>query len=127
MYKFSRKIDGDPVTASEGVTQVQQLPDFTKESKYVRITLSANGQHSIVLPANAVGFEIDTALDDILMTVDDAGSSGIASKVTSQSITESDFAPGMLAPTGRNSFTVGSKKTLYMRSATGGDVNIYAF
>lgn len=127
MYRFSRKIDGDPITADEGVTQVQQLPDFTKESKYVRITLSADAQHSIVLPANAVGFEIDTALDDILMTVDDAGSSGLASKVTSQSITESDFAPGMLAPTGRNSFTVGSNKTLYMRSATGGDVNIYAF
>tara|TARA_Y100001973_G_C5093208_1_gene278631 strand:- start:173 stop:556 length:384 start_codon:yes stop_codon:yes gene_type:complete len=127
MYNFTRTIDGDPITAHEGVTQVQSLPDFTKESKYVRITLSAGGQHSIVLPENSVGFEIDTDLDDILMTIDDAGSSGIASKLTATSITESDFSPGMLAPVDRKSFTVGSNKTLYMRSATGGDVNIYTF
>ena len=49
MYNFTRKIDGDPITAHEGVTQVQSLPDFTKESKYVRITLQANAQHSIAV------------------------------------------------------------------------------
>tara|TARA_R110000824_G_scaffold205274_2_gene390040 strand:- start:2895 stop:3281 length:387 start_codon:yes stop_codon:yes gene_type:complete len=128
MYKFSRTIDGQHITPlADGVTQVQALPDFTVESKYVRITLQAGTQHSITLPANTVGFEIDTDLDDILLTVDDAGQSGIASKLTATTITESNFSPGMLAPSDRKSFTVGNNKTLYMRSAAGGDVNIYAF
>lgn len=128
MYRFKRTIDGSTITPlDDGVTQVQALPDFTVESKYIRITLTAGAEHSITLPANSVGFEIDTDLDDIVMNINLATYTHIASKVTATTITESNFSSGMIAPSDRKSFTVGNNKTLYMRSAAGGDVNIYAF
>ena len=83
MYKFSRTIDGKTIEPlDDGVTQIQSLPDFTEESKYIRITLGANTEHSITLPTNAVGFEIDTDLDDIVMNVNLASYTFIANKVT---------------------------------------------
>tara|TARA_X000001382_G_C3150869_1_gene172929 strand:+ start:244 stop:630 length:387 start_codon:yes stop_codon:yes gene_type:complete len=128
MYKFSRTIDGKTIEPlDDGVTQIQSLPDFTEESKYIRITLGANTEHSITLPTNAVGFEIDTDLDDIVMNVNLASYTFIANKVTATTITESNFSSGMIAPQDRRSFTVGNNKTIYMRSATGGDVNLHTF
>jgi hypothetical protein len=128
MYRFSRTIDGKTITPlDDGVTQIQSLPDFTVESKYIRITLTAGAEHSITLPANAVGFEIDTELNDVVMNVNLATYTHIASKVTATTITETNFSSGMIAPTDRKSFTVGSNKTIYMRSVVGGDVNLYAF
>ena len=128
MYKFRKTIDRDDITPlDDGVTQTQSLPDFTEESKYIRITLGANTEHSITLPENAVGFEIDTDLDEIVMNVNLASYTFIANKVTATTITESNFSSGMIAPTDRRSFTVGNYKTIYMRSATGGDVNLHTF
>lgn len=128
MFSFNRKIDRQNISPmNEGVTQTQSLPDFTEESKYIRITLGANTEHSITLPENAVGFEIDTDLDDIVMNVNLANYTFIANKVTATTITESNFSSGMIAPTDRRSFTIGRFKTIYMRSATGGDVNLHTF
>lgn len=128
MYKFRKTIDRDDITPlDDGVTQTQSLPDFTEESKYIRITLGANTEHSITLPSNATGFEIDTDLDDIVMNVNLASYTFMANKVTATTITESNFSSGMIAPTDRRSFTVGNYKTIYMRSATGGDVNLHTF
>ena len=128
MFSFKRIIDRKEISpTNEGVTQTQSLPDFTEESKYIRITLGANTEHSVTLPTNEVGFEIDTDLDDIVMNVNLQSYTFIASKVTATTITEAQFTSGMMAPQDRRSFTVGRFKTIYMRSATGGDVNLHTF
>lgn len=125
MYNFTRKIDGDPITADEGVTQVAPLPDFSSESKYVKITLSANTETNITLPDDVVGFEIDTQLTDLI--IDWQGATGIPNRLTATTITAGNFTPGIIAPTERRSFTVGSLKKIYLLSPTAGDVNIYVF
>ena len=126
MYRFSKTIDGSTITPlDDGVTQTQALPDFTKESKYVRLTIGADNETSVTLPANTTGFEVDTDLDDLVMNYQ--GSIAIGSKETTDSVLESHFQPGVIAPLDRKSFTIGSTKKIYLKSATGGDVNIYTF
>ena len=126
MYKFSKTIDGSTITPlDDGVTQTQALPDFTEESKYVRLTIGADNETSVTLPANSTGFEVDTDLDDLVINYQ--GSISIGSKETTDTILESHFQPGVIAPLDRKSFTIGSTKKIYLKSATGGDVNIYTF
>ena len=126
MYRFSKTIDGSTITPlDDGVTQTQALPDFTEESKYVRLTIGADNETSVTLPANTTGFEVDTDLDDLVMNYQ--GSIAIGSKETTDSVLESHFQPGVIAPLDRKSFTIGSTKKIYLKSATGGDVNIYTF
>tara|TARA_R100000458_G_C8258895_1_gene234623 strand:+ start:574 stop:954 length:381 start_codon:yes stop_codon:yes gene_type:complete len=126
MYKFSKTIDGSTITPlDDGVTQTQALPDFTEESKYVRLTIGSNNETSVTLPANSTGFEVDTDLDDLVINYQ--GSISIGSKETTDTILESHFQPGVIAPLDRKSFTIGSTKKIYLKSATGGDVNIYTF
>jgi hypothetical protein len=126
MYKFSKTIDGSTITPlDDGVTQTQALPDFTEESKYVRLTIGADNETSVTLPANSTGFEVDTDLDDLVINY--TGSITIGSKETTDTVLESHFKPGVIAPLDRKSFTIGSTKKIYLKSATGGDVNIYTF
>ena len=126
MYRFKKEIDGSSIEPlDDGVTQTQALPDFTKESKYVRLTIGANNETSVTLPANTTGFEVDTDLDDLVMNYE--GAITIGSKETDDSVLEGDFQPGVIAPLDRKSFTIGSTKKIYLKSATGGDVNIYTF
>ena len=126
MYRFTRTIDGQQIEPLDvGVTQTQPLPDFTKESKYVRLTIGANNETSVTLPPNTTGFEVDTDLDDLVINYQ--GSISIGSKETTDSVLESHFQPGIIAPLDRKSFTIGATKKIYLKSATGGDVNIYTF
>jgi len=126
MYRFSKTIDGSTITPlDDGVTQTQALPDFTEESKYVRLTIGAGNETNVTLPANTTGFEVDTDLDDLVMNYE--GAITIGSKETDDSVLEGDFQPGVIAPLDRKSFTIGSTKKIYLKSATGGDVNIYTF
>lgn len=126
MYSFSRKIDGKTISPiNEGVTQVAPLPDFTSESKYVKITLSANTETNITLPDGIIGFEVDTQLTDLI--IDWQGATGIPNRLTATTITAGNFSPGIVAPTERRSFTVGSLRKIYLLSPDAGDVNIYVF
>jgi hypothetical protein len=126
MYRFKKEIDGSSIEPlDDGVTQTQALPDFTEESKYVRLTIGSNNETSVALPANSTGFEVDTDLDDLVINYQ--GSISIGSKETTDTILESHFQPGVIAPLDRKSFTIGSTKKIYLKSATGGDVNIYTF
>jgi hypothetical protein len=126
MYRFSRTIDGDTIEPlDDGVTQTQALPDFTTESKYVRLTIGADNETSVTLPPNTTGFEVDTDLSDLVINYQ--GSISIPAKQTDDSILESHFQPGVIAPLDRKSFTIGATKKIYLKSATGGDVNIYTF
>jgi len=68
---------------------------------------------------------VDTDLDDLVMNYE--GAITIGSKETDDSVLEGDFQPGVIAPLDRKSFTIGSTKKIYLKSATGGDVNIYTF
>lgn len=126
MYRFKKEIDGSSIEPlDDGVTQTQALPDFTEESKYVRLTIGSNNETSVTLPANSTGFEVDTDLDDLVINYQ--GSISIGSKETTDAVLESHFQPGVIAPLDRKSFTIGSTKKIYLKSATGGDVNIYTF
>ena len=125
MYNFTRTIDGDPITANEGVTQVAPLPDFSSESKYVKITVGANTESNVTFPDNVVGFEIETQLTDLI--IDWQGATGIPNRLTATTITAGNFSPGIIAPTERRSFTVDRLKKIYLYSPTAGDVNIYVF
>ena len=126
MYKFSRTIDGKTIEPlNDGVTQVAPLPDFTSESKYVKITVGANTESNVTLPDGCIGFEIETQLTDLI--IDWQGATGIPNRLSATTITASNFSPGIIAPTERRSFTVGSLKKIYLYSPTAGDVNIYVF
>ncbi len=47
MYRFKKEIDGSSIEPlDDGVTQTQALPDFTEESKYVRLTIGSNNPTS---------------------------------------------------------------------------------
>ena len=126
MYSFSRKIDGKTIAPiNEGVTQVAPLPDFTSESKYVKLTLQANVETNITLPDGVIGFEIDTQLTDLI--IDWQGATGIPNRLTATTISAGNFNPGIIAPSERRSFTVGALRVIYLLSPDAGDVNIYVF
>jgi len=126
MYSFSRKIDGKTIAPiNEGVTQVAPLPDFTSESKYVKLTLQANVETNITLPDGVIGFEIDTQLTDLI--IDWQGATGIPNRLTATTISANSFNPGIIAPSERRSFTVGALRVIYLLSPDAGDVNIYVF
>ena len=126
MYKFNKKIDGESIEPLDnGVTQVHSLPDLTTESKYVRLTLGANDETQVTLPVNSTGFEIDTDLDELVINFE--GAISIPAKITASPVAASSFQNGVIAPSDRRSFTIGKKRTIYLKSAAAGDVNIYAF
>ena len=125
MYTFTKKIDGDKIEPNEGAVQTHSLPDFTTESKYVRLTLGANDETMVTLPENCTGFEIDTDLDELVINFE--GAISLPAKITASPVAASSFQSGVIAPSDRRSFTIGSKRTIYLKSAAAGDVNIYTF
>tara|TARA_R100000231_G_scaffold135497_1_gene109983 strand:- start:409 stop:807 length:399 start_codon:yes stop_codon:yes gene_type:complete len=132
MYTFKRTIDGKNIAPlNEGVTQVAPLPDFTAESKFVIINLPNNATRSVALPDNISGFEIETDLSDLRISPDDAmifiAADAVIPSAKTTNVVASDFTHGVIAPTERRAFNLGSVTTLYLRSTTGGEVKIYVF
>ena len=80
---------------------------------------------NITLPDGVIGFEVDTQLTDLI--IDWQGATGIPNRLTATTITAGNFSPGIVAPTERRSFTVGSLRKIYLLSPDAGDVNIYVF
>ena len=129
MYFFRRKIDGDPIEAHEGVTQVAPLPDFTAESQFIIVTIpGGSATRSVQLPDNISGFEIETELSELRISHD----SGLALQnpipaTVNQNADATDFTHGIIAPTERRAFNLGTVKTLYLKSSTAGTAKIYVF
>ena len=130
MYSFKRTIDGkDIAPLNEGATQVAPLPDFTAESQFIIVTIpEAPATRSVQLPDNISGFEIETELTELRISHDSnlALSDPIPSTVN-QNAVASNFTHGVIAPTERRAFNLGTVKTLYLKSSTAGKATIYVF